>query len=215
MSNSRGALLVVSSPSGAGKTTLCQRLRSEFPRLGYSVSYTTRKPRTGERDGVDYHFVDKSTFAEMVARDEFAEYALVHGNNYGTTTKTVNDALNNGRDLLFDIDFQGGRQLKQKFADDMVLIFVLPPSLDELARRLRGRATDAREVIERRLRVAREELRHYDEYDYVIVNDDLERAYDGMRAIYLATLHRCDRQRRAAQAVLSGQRVLAIDTGGV
>ncbi len=213
MSNSRGALLVVSSPSGAGKTTLCNRLREEFPQLGYSVSYTTRKPRKGERNGVDYHFVDKPTFAEMVARDEFAEYALVHGNNYGTTTQTVSEALSRGRDLLFDIDFQGGRQLKQKFADDMVLIFILPPSLDELAKRLRGRATDAREVIERRLRVAREELRHYDEYDFVIVNENLNRAYDALRAIYVASLYRCHRQHRTAQAVLSGQRVLNIEVG--
>ncbi|MGB1277121.1 MAG: guanylate kinase, partial [Nannocystaceae bacterium] len=194
-------------------TTLCNRLREAFPRLGFSVSYTTRKPRKGEQDGVDYHFVDEPTFAEMAARDEFAEYALVHGNNYGTAARKVRQALNSGHDLLFDIDFQGGRQLKQRFADDIVLVFVLPPSLDELERRLRGRATDTREVIDRRLRVAREELRHYDEYDYVIVNDDLDRAYDALRAIYLAHLHRCDRQHDAAKAVLSGQRVLNMGTG--
>lgn len=210
----RGLLLVVSSPSGAGKTTLCNRLRAAFPRLGFSVSYTTRKPRKGEVDGVHYHFVDKATFAEMAAADEFAEYACVHGNNYGTSAKLVNAALSAGRDLLFDIDFQGGRHLKRKFADDIILVFILPPSLVELERRLRSRATDVEEVIARRLRVAREELRHYDEYDYVIVNDNLDRAFDALRAVYVSALHRRARQRVAAQAVLSGQQVLLIGTMG-
>ena len=207
-SNYKGLLLVVSSPSGAGKTTLCRRLREEFPQLTFSVSYTTRAPRPGETHGVEYFFVDRDVFTEMVARDEFAEYALVHGNNYGTSAALVREALGRGTDLLFDIDFQGGRQLRRKFPTEVVLVFILPPSLGELQRRLRARNTDAPEVIERRLRVAREELSHYGEYDYVIVNDDLDRAYDVLRGIYLSELHRCARQRAAAEAVLSGQQVL-------
>lgn len=209
-SNHRGLLLVVSSPSGAGKTTLCRRLRAEFPQLGFSISYTTRAPRPGETHGVEYFFVDRETFTEMVARDEFAEYALVHTNNYGTSAPLVREALAAGTDLLFDIDFQGGRQLRNKFPHDVVLVFILPPSLGELERRLRARNTDAPEVIDRRLRVAREELSHYGEYDYVIVNDDLDRAYDVLRGIYLSELHRTRRQREAAEAVLSGQQVLEI-----
>ncbi len=200
----RGLLLVVSSPSGAGKTTLCRRLRDEFAGLHFSVSYTTRAARTGERHGIDYHFVDRVSFDEMVARDELAEYASVHGNLYGTSAKLVHEALAGGVDLLFDIDFQGGRQLRQKFPGDVVLVFVLPPDLRELERRLRARATDSDEVIERRLRMALEELRHYDEYDYVIVNDDFERAYDVLRAVYLAHLHRCERQRARAERLLRG-----------
>ena len=208
----RGLLLVVSSPSGAGKTTLCTRLRQEFDQLRFSVSYTTRAPRPGEAHGREYFFVDPADFTEMVARDEFAEYALVHGNNYGTSARLINDALASGEDLLFDIDFQGGRQLKAKFPGDVVLVFIVPPSLQELERRLRARNTDTTDVIERRLRVARDELRHYPEYDYIIVNDDLDRAYDVLRSVYVSETFRCARQRAAAEAVLSGQQVL--DIGG-
>lgn len=209
MSNKhRGLLFVVSSPSGAGKTTLCTRLRGEFNQLRFSVSYTTRSPRPGEVDGREYFFVDPAAFTEMVTGDEFAEYALVHGNTYGTSAALVSEALASGIDLLFDIDYQGGRQLKAKFPGDVVLVFILPPSLAELERRLRSRNTDAPEVIERRLRVARDELRHYKEYDYIIVNDDLDRAYDVLRAVYVAETVRCARQAPAAEAVLSGQQIL-------
>lgn len=206
----RGILLVVSSPSGAGKTTLCSRLRDEFSQLDFSISYTTRPPRPNERNGVEYFFIDQAEFAEMAARDAFAENAIVHGNNYGTSAALVSQALQEGRDMLFDIDFQGGRQLKQRFASEVILVFVVPPSLGELARRLRARATDSEEVIQRRLRVAKEELRHYHEYDYVIVNDELEKAYDALRAIYVAALHRRERQQEFAEAVLSGQESLQI-----
>ena len=204
----RGLLLVVSSPSGAGKTTLCSKLRNEFPRLGFSVSYTTREPRTGETDGVEYHFVEKPVFQEMIARDEFAEYAMVHGNMYGTSAPRVAEAIDQGNDLLFDIDYQGGQQLRQKFPEDVVLVFILPPSLKELERRLRGRGTDSNEVIERRIRVAREELRHYDEYDYLVMNDDIDRAYDALRAVYLSQVHTRVRQAAVAEQVLSGQEQL-------
>ncbi|MCA9654224.1 MAG: guanylate kinase [Myxococcales bacterium] len=204
----RGLLLVVSSPSGAGKTTLCNRLRDEFPNLGFSVSYTTRPPRPGETDGVEYNFVTQPTFQEMIARDEFAEYAMVHGNMYGTSAKRVGEVIETGRDLLFDIDYQGGRQLRHKFPEDVVLVFILPPSIRELERRLRGRGTDSNEVIERRVRVAREELRHYDEYDYLVMNDHIERAYDALRAVYLSQTHTRARLAALAEHVLSGQEQL-------
>ncbi|MCA9682474.1 MAG: guanylate kinase [Myxococcales bacterium] len=204
----RGILLIVSSPSGAGKTTLCNRLRQEFPKIGFSVSYTTRAPRPGETDGVEYNFVSAERFQEMAAADEFAEYAMVHGNMYGTSARQVADALGQGRDLLFDIDFQGGRQLRNRFPDAVVLVFILPPSLRELEKRLRSRATDADEVIARRLKVARSELAHYDEYDYLIVNDDIQQAYDALRAVYVAALHRQQRQAAVAQQLIEGQEAL-------
>ncbi|HEX6839848.1 MAG TPA: guanylate kinase, partial [Polyangia bacterium] len=143
----RGLLIVVSSPSGAGKTTLCHRLIEEFPEVMFSVSYTTRPKRRGEEEGVDYHFVDEAAFDKMIVAGDFAEWAEVHGHRYGTTVNAVREALEGGRHVLFDIDYQGGRQLKAKFEKEAVLVFVLPPSLDELERRLRKRATDAPDVI--------------------------------------------------------------------
>lgn len=196
---------MVSSPSGAGKTTLCNRLRAEFPRLEFSVSYTTRTARSGETNGVDYHFVDQAAFQEMISRDEFTEYAMVHGHMYGTSARLVDEALAQGRDLLFDVDYQGGSKLKQNFPADVVLVFILPPSIRALEERLRRRATDADDVIQRRLRVARQELRHYPEYDFLVMNDDLHRAYDALRAVYLSAQHRTSRQAALAEAVLSGQ----------
>jgi guanylate kinase len=182
-----GLLVVISSPSGAGKTTLCQRLLKDCEgTLSFSVSYTTRRMRAGEREGVDYHFVDEATFERMIERGEFAEWAEVHGKRYGTSVKAVDEALSGGKDVLFDIDYQGGRQLRANFEADALLVFILPPSLDELERRLRRRATDDEEVILRRLQKAHEEIEHYGLYDYLIVNDDLERAYDELRSIYRA-----------------------------
>ena len=198
----RGLLFVVSSPSGAGKSTLCKRLREEFPRLGFSISYTTRSPRAGETDGVEYNFISRDRFQEMVQKDEFAEYAMVHGNLYGTSEVQVRAALDAGTDLIFDIDFQGGRSLRTRFPDSIVSVFILPPSMAELERRLRSRGTDAAEVIERRLRMARSELEHFHEYDHLIINDDLARAYDAIRAVYVSNLHRMDRQRHAAETLL-------------
>ena len=199
---SRGLLLVVSSPSGAGKTTLCHRLIEEFPDVVFSVSYTTREKRRGEEEGVDYHFTDEATFEKMIANGDFAEWAEVHGHRYGTTVAAVREALEGGRHVLFDIDYQGGRQLKAKFEKEAVLVFVLPPSLDELERRLRKRATDAPEVIDRRLRKAREELKQYGLYQFLIVNDDLPRAYDRLRAIYLAAQCGADRTGYIAEALV-------------
>jgi len=181
----RGILVIVSSPSGAGKTTLTRRLLGEFGNLEFSVSYTTRSIRPGERDGIDYHFIDPATFEAMVERGDFAEHAQVHGNRYGTAKAPVDEALRAGRDVIFDVDWQGGRALSRQWPDDSLKIFILPPDLDILAQRLRRRATDAPEVIERRLRKAIEELGHYDEYPNLIVNDDLDRAYGVLRAVYL------------------------------
>lgn len=182
----RGVLVIVSSPSGAGKTTLTRRLLAEHgPRLEFSVSYTTRPIRPGEVDGRDYHFVTPARFQEMVERAEFAEHAYVHGNRYGTAQAPVEDALARGNDVIFDVDWQGGAALSERWPLDSLKIFILPPDLTTLASRLRQRATDAPEVIERRLQKAIEELEHFSEYQHLIVNDELERAYGVLEAVYL------------------------------
>lgn len=197
----RGLLLVISSPSGAGKTTLARRLAGEFP-LRFSVSVTTRSPRAGEVEGQDYCFVSNARFDEMVAAGEFAEWAVVHDNRYGTRIATVEAALSGGSDCLFDVDFQGGRQIRRQWPVDSVLCFILPPSMVELERRLRQRATEVPAIIERRLTMAWEELKHYDEYDYLVVNDNLERAYGELRAIYLSALATRRRREGVARALL-------------
>ena len=194
----RGILVVISSPSGAGKTTLTRRL-AELHKLHFSVSYTTRAPRPGEVEGKDYHFVSLDTFSRMVDEQEFAEHALVHGNRYGTAIGTINKAIEQGVDCLFDIDYQGGQQIRRQWPNDSVLCFILPPSLAELERRLRSRATDSAEVIARRLATARKELAHYSEYDYLVVNDDLEKAFSELSAIYTAA--RCARTRSEGYAL--------------
>jgi guanylate kinase len=190
----RGVLVVISSPSGAGKTTLA-RMLAESQKLVFSVSYTTRAPRQGERDGVDYKFVSEDEFTQMVERQEFAEWAVVHGSRYGTAVHTVNRALEDGTDYLFDIDWQGGRQIRQQWPNDSVLIFILPPSIAELERRLRRRATDSSDAIARRVATAKRELEHYGEYDYLVVNDNLDRACQQLNAVVEAT--RCSRVRGA------------------
>lgn len=181
----RGLLLVVSSPSGAGKTTLSRRLIGVYPELRFSVSYTTRPRRAGETDGVDYHFIGDDTFERMVAAGAFAEWAHVHGRRYGTATETVRRALDTSGQVLFDVDYQGAERLKERFPGEARLVFILPPSMAVLAQRLRGRATDSPEVIARRLRKAREELSHYRSYEYLLVNDDIERAFAELCAVYL------------------------------
>jgi guanylate kinase len=194
----RGILMVISSPSGAGKTTLARAL-AQNEKLEFSVSYTTRAPRTGERDGVDYKFVTDEEFTQMIERQEFAEWALVHGRRYGTAVHTVNRALEDGKDYLFDIDYQGGAQLRRQWPAESVLCFVLPPSMAELERRLRRRATDSHEAIERRLAMARGELEHFGEYDYLVVNDNFETALKELTSIYVAA--RCARPRSAHLAI--------------
>ena len=196
-----GLLLVISSPSGAGKTTLARRLAGEFE-LHFSVSYTTRQPRKDEVQGKDYHFVSRERFAQMVEGHEFAEWAMVHGNQYGTSMATVNSSLADGMDCLFDIDYQGGRQIRRLWPAESVLCFILPPSMGELERRLRQRATDSNDVIERRLATAHEELTHYGEYDYLVVNDNLDQAYAKLRAIYVAASCVRVRNDALAQALL-------------
>jgi guanylate kinase len=181
----RGVLVIVSSPSGAGKTTLTRRLLDEFPGLEFSVSYTTRPMRPGEIDGRDYHFVQPERFERMVETGEFAEHAFVHSNRYGTAQAPVEAALSAGRDVIFDVDWQGGAALSERWPDDSLKIFILPPDLTTLEQRLRRRATDDPKIIDKRLAKAIEELEHFGEYQHLIVNDDIERAYAVLRALYL------------------------------
>ena len=182
----RGVLVIVSSPSGAGKTTLTKRLLAEFPgKLEFSVSYTTRSMRAGEVNGRDYWFITPAEFQAMVERGEFAEHFFVHGNRYGTAQGPVESALAAGRDMIFDVDWQGGKALSSRWPRDSLKIFIVPPSIEALEARLRQRATDAPDIIERRLRKAKDELDHYGEYEHLIVNDDLDRAYTVLRAVYL------------------------------
>ena len=190
-------MLVMSSPSGAGKTTLSRRLLAEDHGLELSISVTTRPKRLSEVNGVDYHFVDRETYASMVRNDELLEHAEVFGNCYGTPRKPVEAALTQGRDVLFDIDWQGTQQLIGRVPDDLVTVFVLPPSFEELERRLRRRAEDSEEIIHTRMLEARDEISHYKEYDYIVVNHDLEQAFGGVRAILAA-----ERLKRVRQVAL-------------
>ena len=185
MSVQRGSLVIISSPSGAGKTTLAHRLLDEFSEVEFSVSYTTRAPRRGETNGVDYTFIEVEEFESMIKAGEFAEWALVHGNRYGTSRAVVEAALLEGRDVVFDVDWQGGKQLSEQWPNDALMIFVLPPNLAILEQRLRRRATDTEDVITRRLKAAIEEIGHHDLYPNKIVNDNLDEAYALLRAVYL------------------------------
>lgn len=187
-------LLIVSSPSGAGKTTLCGRLRGEFPDLRFSVSHTTRRPRPTEVDGREYHFVDPSSFERMIQDSAFAEWARVHDHLYGTSLREVELARASSRGVIFDIDYQGARQIKASLPD-AIGVFILPPSLAELERRLRGRGTEDEPTTLRRLRNAKGEIEHYGIFDYVIVNDEVNRAYEQLRSVVYA--ERCRRRRRA------------------
>ena len=182
----RGIMLVVSSPSGAGKTTLTRNLLEQEENVSLSVSVTTRERRSSEIDGVHYHFISKRRFEAMRDSDELLEYAEVHGNYYGTPREEVEKTLNAGRDMLFDIDWQGTQQLYAKMRSDVVSVFVLPPSAEELKHRLERRAEDSSEVIIRRLKNAAEEIPHWNEYDYVLVNRDLDKSFMRLRAILTA-----------------------------
>ena len=195
----RGLMLVISSPSGAGKTSLSRRLTAEHPDLQLSVSCTTRSPRPGEKEGREYHFVTPDSFQAMVRDEAFLEYANVHEHRYGTPRAPVMQALEEGRDVLFDIDWQGAMSIAVGAPGDVARVFILPPSMAELKRRLDGRAQDAPDVIARRLARAGEEIRMWGEYDYVLVNDDLERAYASLVSIYQA-----ERLRRSRNPWLNG-----------
>jgi guanylate kinase len=195
----RGLLLVLSSPSGAGKTTLARRLIASDPSLRMSVSVTTRAPRQGELDGKDYHFIDRQEFERRKQAGELIEWAEVHGNFYATPKAPVLEALARGEEVLFDIDWQGARQLRQELGADMVGVFILPPDATTLERRLKTRAQDSQIVVSRRLAAAASEIAHWRDYDYVIVNADLETSLAGLRAILAA-----ERLRRARQTGLEG-----------
>jgi guanylate kinase len=193
----RGSIIVISAPSGAGKSTLVKRLLAALPGLRFSVSCTTRPPRPGEKNARDYFFVTRERFQRMIAAEEFVEWADVFGHLYGTSRRQLRAAQEAGKDILLDIDVQGHRQVRKKLPE-AVSIFVLPPSFRELARRLRARLSDTPDVIERRLRDARKEIRHWPEYDYLVVNDRLPQAVQALRAaVEAARVRRQTQQERA------------------
>lgn len=189
----RGIMLVLSSPSGAGKSSLSRELLTRHENIVLSISVTTRARRPSEVEGTHYHFIDRARFAEMIERDELLEHAEVHGNLYGTPRAIVERTLHRGRDILFDIDWQGTEQIASRMPDDLVRVFVLPPSMKELRQRLERRAEDSPKAIEKRLANARIELAHWTSYDYVIINHDLQQALAALEAIYLAARSRRDR----------------------
>jgi len=195
----RGLMFVMSSPSGAGKTTLSRGLLDSDDEIVMSVSATTRNPRPGEVDGKDYYFVSVEDFGLMVNRGEFLEHAKVFDNYYGTPRGPVEEALSNGKDVLFDIDWQGTQQLKENARDDVVSIFILPPSTQELERRLHTRAQDSAEIVAKRMAKAADEMSHWAEYDYIIVNQDLDKSRTQIRAILDA-----ERLKRPRQTGLGG-----------
>ena len=197
----RGLLLILSSPSGAGKSTLARKLMEWDTSLRFSVSATTRAPRSGEQDGREYYFKSRAEFEKMVAADDMLEHAEVFGNRYGSPRGPVEVAMQAGRDILFDIDWQGGQQIKHKMRDDVVSIFVLPPSIAELDARLRGRDQDSPEVISARMAKSRDEISHWAEYDYVIVNTDIDIAFNELTTILQAERLRRDRQPDLAEFV--------------
>lgn len=191
----RGLLIILSSPSGAGKSTLAKRLRAWDPKIRFSVSATTRAPRPGEVDGQDYHFVDEVTFKRMVHDREMLEHAHVFGNFYGSPLGPVDAAINSGNDVLFDIDWQGAQQIqKSALASSVLSIFLLPPSISELRRRLESRGQDSAEVIAKRMNRSWDEISHWDGYNYVLVNDDLDLTEERLKTIVTAERLRASQQ---------------------
>ena len=193
MTATKGTLYIVSAPSGAGKTSLVDALVTTLPGVVVSVSHTTRKRREGEVDGTNYHFVDPQRFQQMVDDDEFLEHASVFGNRYGTSRQSVQQQLLSGRDVILEIDWQGARQIR-RLMDECASIFILPPSIEALRDRLRGREQDSDDVIESRMREAVSEMSHYAEFDYIVINDDFDQARDELAAIFV-----CNRMRVAHQ----------------
>jgi guanylate kinase len=196
-------LLILSSPSGAGKTTLTRKLREKFPSMRFSVSHTTRKPRANETDGKDYHFVDRKQFEELVQREAFLEWAQVHENYYGTSLAEIERAKSDSTcsGIIFDIDYQGARQIRAK-VPDAVAVFILPPSMIELERRLRGRASESEEAVRKRFAAAHVEIEHYGFFDYLVVNDDVNEAFRHLEGIVLAERSRRTRRAELAERLL-------------
>ena len=200
----RGIVLILSSPSGAGKTTLTRMLlQNRELDLTLSISVTTRPRRSSEVDGIHYSFISKSRFESMRDNGELLEWAEVHGNLYGTPRAPVEEILNEGRDALFDIDYQGTRQVREKMGADTVTVFILPPSMKELRARLERRAEDSREAIERRLENARNEIQRWKQYDYVLINDDLQKSFDDLLAILRAERSRRPRRLQGIEAFVA------------
>ncbi len=189
----RGLMLIVAAPSGAGKTSLCRRLVSDHADLDLSISVTTRGPRPGEKNGREYHFIDNTHMDELIAENAFLEYAAVHDARYGSLREPVERALSAGKNVLFDIDWQGAQRISAKAPSDVVRVFILPPSMAELNRRLVVRAQDDDDVIQRRISRAKSEISHWAEYDYVILNDDFDRSYAELVHIYHAEISRRSR----------------------
>ncbi len=199
----RGLMLVLSSPSGAGKTTIARSLLDVEPELTLSVSVTTRPRRPSETDGVHYHFISRERYDAMVEAGELLEHAEVYGHGYGTPAAAVEGALDSGRDVLFDIDWQGAQQLRQQVSQDIVTMFILPPSTDELARRLKKRAEDTDDVVAKRLSQVAADVTHWAEYDYVMINHDLKRSIAAARSVLVA--ERLKRRRQVGLADFVGQ----------
>ena len=197
-----GTLFIVTAPSGAGKTTLVRGLLQRDPRVQLSISYTTRAPRPGEQDGREYNFVDVPTFRALRDRGEFLEWAEVHGNYYGTSKRWIEAEMQDGRDVLLEIDWQGAQQVRKVF-QDAIGIFILPPSMEALKARLSGRGTDSAETIARRIAAAQDEMRHADEFDYVIINDDLQQALDNLRSVVSASRLQYQTQRQRHPALFA------------
>ena len=197
-----GSLFVVSAPSGAGKTSLVHALLNINPQIALSVSYTTRAPRAGEHDGKDYHFISRETFLAMTGRGEFLESAEVYGNFYGTSQAWITQENAKGRDVLLEIDWQGARQVRKLFPE-CISIFILPPSMEALAQRLTGRGKDSEQVIAKRLAAAREDVSHVAEFDYVIINDNLNEALRELNGVVLAARLRCTNQLTRHQALIN------------
>ncbi|MGH9339346.1 MAG: guanylate kinase [Acidobacteriota bacterium] len=195
--SSKGGLIVISAPSGSGKTSLARRVLEEVPQLKFSVSHTTRKQRKGEQDGVEYYFVSKAEFEKMIEQDAFLEYAHVYGNCYATSRAFVESELSCGNDVLLEIDVQGALKVK-RLVPEATMVFVFPPSFEILKERLEGRGLDDEAIIGRRLRIARNEIEYYRHYQYVIVNENIERSVEDLKSIILAK--RCGLSRRTFQA---------------
>jgi guanylate kinase len=199
---SSGTLYIISAPSGAGKTSLITKLLETLDGAEMAVSHTTRKPREGEVNGKHYHFIDADTFLDGVHNGDFLEHANVFGNHYGTAKKSVDDILEKGVDVILEIDWQGAKQVRS-LMPDALSIFILPPSKQELERRLRGRGTDSDEVIAKRLGQSCDDIKHYDEFDYVVINDDFEESVNTLKSIFIANRARCEQQQKKNVKLLS------------